>query len=276
MIALYSYRTNNIGDDFQSYVMRNYLEVETDYINRDEAASYDGPQLELISNAFMTKQSLPISTKISPSFVAVWLGPLVLKDPKNVEFLKQHAPIGCRDTATHERCQELEIDSYFSGCPTILCKPIPRKSVVPGSILFVDVNPALFETGNPAYQKQTNLPQPVTWTTNVVDFNLTLHQRWAECRKRHLLMTKSELIVTNRIHVAIPALGMGRAVIFVEEGIGIPGRLTALPDSLRKYSLRDCHKVSFDPNDHYYDIENYRQNVEEKLIEKCGRLLEPF
>ena len=132
MIGLYSYQTNNIGDDFQSYVIRNFLNIDAEYVNRDKAAQYQKAPLTLIANAFITRQALPLSQLINPIFVAVWLGPLILNDPEKVAFLKQHEPIGCRDKSTLARCRELNIDCYFSGCPTILCSPIADEVEIPG------------------------------------------------------------------------------------------------------------------------------------------------
>lgn len=257
MTGLFSYKTNNIGDDFQSYVLQHYLAINAEdlvYVSRDEPDKYVGPKVKLLINAFVTKMAFPIHPKLDPVFLAAWLGPMVMGEPEIVEFLKQHGSIGCRDTDTLERCIDNGIDAYFTGCPTILCKPLQQEKELEDSVLFVDVNPKLF-----------TIDAPIAWSTNVVSNGLANYQRWEECSRRHKLMTQAQTIVTNRIHVAIPALGMGKAVIFVEDDVPIPGRLTALPPQVRRYTPDQFKNIRLEPDEHRYDVTEYKMHVEEMI-----------
>jgi len=273
MIGLYTYRTNNIGDDFQSYVLARYLRAEIGYVWRDGASNYTGPVTNLIVNGFITKEALPITPSLRPIFLAAWLGPRVMDDPEKVDFLSEHTPIGCRDTETLERCRERNIPAHFTGCPSILCEPLPEYEEVVGSIAFVDVDPRLFESVGPHYRKQTALSDSVDWVSNIVPFDLSVEQRWAECRKRHELLSRSETIVTNRIHAALPALGMGKAVIFVNESIANSGRLTALPENVKTWSAAECAGMTLNPADHRYEINSYQTHVKKTLDEQCGEVI---
>ncbi|MAS94944.1 MAG: hypothetical protein CMO55_17240 [Verrucomicrobiales bacterium] len=270
MIGLYSYRTNNIGDDFQSYVLARYLGEKAAFVWRDGAANYKGEVTDLIVNGFVTREALPIHESVRPLFLAGWFDPMLLSDSDKVAFLSSHEPIGCRDTDSLERCRAAGLQSSFTGCPTILCEPIEEE--VPGSILMVDVDPRLFQSGNPHYRVQTQIAGSVQWGTNVVDFTLSQEERVRECARRHRWMSRAELVITSRIHIALPALGMGKAVIFVQDHITIEGRLTALPPQVRQVLPDACPELSLDPEKHRYDIREYREHVKRTIEERCGHL----
>lgn len=270
MIGLYSYRTNNIGDDFQSYVLARYLGRETGFVWRDGAADYSGEVTDLIVNGFITKEALPIHESVRPIFLAGWFGPMLLSCSGAVEFLSSHKPVGCRDTDSLERCLSAGLQPYFTGCPTVLCDPIEEE--VPGSILMVDVDPRLFQSGDPHYRIQTRIPGTVQWGTNVVDFSLSQEERAYECRRRHQWISRAELVITSRIHIALPALGMGKAVVFVRDNIRIDGRLTALPPQVKPFSPDECREISLDPKEHRYDIREYQNHVKHTIEERCGHL----
>lgn len=275
MTGLFSYRTNNIGDDFQSYVLASLLKEAPGWIPRDDREDDPGEVTDLIANGFVTVEALPFHPSLRVELLSVWLGPLLLSDRARVDLLGSYGTIGCRDTETLDRCLALGLDARFTGCPTILCRDHPEEGLENGSTLFIDVDPRLFDRGAPHYLIQSSLRRPATWFTNVVATNLDPGQRWRECDQRHRLMTRAELVVTSRIHAALPALGMGRAVIFVEDRIANPGRLTALPEGFPTWKANDCATLLLDPDSHRYSIEAYRRNVEGELTSRIGKFLRP-
>ncbi|MCG8602881.1 MAG: polysaccharide pyruvyl transferase family protein [Verrucomicrobiales bacterium] len=272
MTGLYTYHTNNIGDDFQSYVLSHVLKDPVGFVNRDRVREYQGPVTNLIVNGFVTMQALPIPSALNPIILSAWLGPMLLSKKENVSYLRDIGLIGCRDTDSFGRCRELGLEAKMTGCPTILCEPIAEEE--PGTILFVDVNPRLFENHREHYRKTSPISRPIQWITNIVPTLLSEEERWEQCRKRHEWMSRAELIVTNRIHVAIPALGMGKAVIFAKDDISIPGRLTALPKSVRIWEGGECAGVELDPAQHRYEVADYRDRVIRELRIRCPKIIE--
>lgn len=275
MIGLFSYRTNNIGDDFQSYVLASLFQGAPGWIPRDDPNADPGLVTDLIANGFVTIEALPFHPTLRVEFLSVWLGPLLLSDRARVDILGSYGTIGCRDTETLERCLTLGLDARFTGCPTILCRDHPEEEMETGSTLFIDVDPRLFDRGTTHYQVHTSLRRPATWFTNVVPTDLDPGQRWQECDLRHRLLTRAELVVTNRIHVALPALGMGRAVLFVEDRIVNPGRLTALPEGFRTWKADECAELPLYPDSYRYSVDAYRRNVERELAIRIGKFLRP-
>jgi hypothetical protein len=64
----------------------------------------------------------PPSKSIDPLFVAFHMEKNckdTMLSPEGVSYLKQHAPIGCRDRDTLSYLAEHNISSYFSGCLTL-------------------------------------------------------------------------------------------------------------------------------------------------------------
>ena len=260
--ALYTYSTPNIGDDFQSYVMAQVLGPPEIWINRDRAAAYQGEACRLIANAFMTQESFPIAPQIQPKFVAIHLGGMEKPiDPKKLQYFEENAaqegPIGCRDWDTFRYLDRLQVPCYFAGCPSVLCEPMPGVETEE-FILFIDVNPQMF--GHLQGQ------DAVLWhTQRVVDHRSSARQEL--CRARHELFSAARLIVTSKIHVALPCLGIGKPVIFVRQQIFLPGRLGALPEGFTTYAAGtdELWKMHLDPNLHQFDAAPYREHVRSHL-----------
>lgn len=201
------------------------------------------------------------------------LGPRIFEDADYVSYFSQYTPIGCRDTDTLIRCCTNGLSAHFTGSPTVFCKPFPEIQEVEGTVLFVYVDPRVFESGGVHYRKQTSLPDSVVWMTNVVPFSLTEVERRRQCKIRHEAMTRAETVVTNRIHVALPALGMRKALTFVEENVTNPGRLSALLEDIGRWKAKDCSGGKFNPEEHRYDYSAYKQRVIQSIQEQCGKVL---
>ncbi|NOY00637.1 MAG: polysaccharide pyruvyl transferase family protein [Verrucomicrobia bacterium] len=268
MIGLFSYSSDNIGDDFQSLIMRRWLgyqENEVVHADRDKLISPNAEhgKVDLVINAFIGGRALPIhnagENKITPYFVAVHLHYIDKNGEKKLEQLRKYAPIGCRDEPTLRRCQERNIPSYYSGCPTILCERADVKEDI--DVLLVDVNPRVL----------SGIPEKrVQYASNMIPKSTPANVRREICLRRWEMISRSRLVVTSKLHAAMPALAMGRPVIFIREKIVAPGRLTSFPKFFRTYKIGE--KFSWDPDAHRYDMTEYRNQVESKLIDRIGHL----
>jgi hypothetical protein len=263
--ALYTYSTPNIGDDFQSYVMAGIAGQPDVWIDRDQAGKYEGDECRLIANAYMTVEAFPISQRIRPEFVAVHLGGMENPLPEwKLAYLKDNAervgPIGCRDRETFHFFDRAKVPCYFAGCPTSLCEPSFGVETS-DMILFVDVDPLMFG--------KLNRQQHVRWLTQRVVTN-DRAERQELCRSRHRLYSAAKLVVTSKIHVALPCLGMGKPVIFVRQNIMAPGRLGALPEGFKTYEVGSSQlwEMDLEPQAHQFDARNYRQHVRSHLMQR--------
>lgn len=267
--ALYSYSTPNIGDDFQSYVMAGITGQPDIWIDRDQAARYDGEECQIIANAYMAIEAFPISPRIHPHFVAIHLGGMEKPlEPCKLEYLRantaESGPIGCRDMDTFRYLERLNLPCYFAGCPTVLCDPVPGIATE-DFILFADVDPLMFG--------HLNRQQDVQWITQRVATG-DRAARQSLCQFRHQMFSAARLIVTSKIHVALPCLGMGKPVIFVRQNILAPGRLTALPEGFKTYTTasQELWKMELEPSAHLFDASAYRAHVRKHLMDRLSTI----
>ena len=114
----------NIGDYIQSLAAKQFLPKIDCYLNREKLADYNGEPIKMIMNGWFTHNTrnwIP-SENIKPLFVSFHLNntaaPAMLNE-KGIAYLKKHAPIGCRDVYTVNLLQSKGIDAYFTGCLTL-------------------------------------------------------------------------------------------------------------------------------------------------------------
>ena len=120
------FRKDNVGDYVQSLAALQFLGGKADlYLNRELLNEYTGGPVALIMNGWFTHhpKNWPPSKDIIPYFISFHLNVLAqdhfLNTPQIVDYLKQYAPIGCRDRKTAEVLNAKGIDAYFSGCLTL-------------------------------------------------------------------------------------------------------------------------------------------------------------
>lgn len=114
----------NIGDYVQALASSQFYPHIDGFVERDELSLYNGEECKMIMNGwYMAKpENWPPSDKIDPLFVAFHINSKVkdkMLQPKSINYLKQHEPIGCRDTYTRDLLKAKGVDAYFSGCMTL-------------------------------------------------------------------------------------------------------------------------------------------------------------
>lgn len=114
----------NIGDYVQALASSQFYPHIDGFVERDELSLYNGEECKMIMNGwYMAKpENWPPSDNIDPLFVAFHINSKVkdkMLQPKSINYLKQHEPIGCRDTYTRDLLKAKGVDAYFSGCMTL-------------------------------------------------------------------------------------------------------------------------------------------------------------
>ena len=117
----------NIGDYIQTVATRQFVENIDEYIEQEEADQYypeDKETIRLIMNGWFQwrSQNWPPSPYIKPLLISMHISPLKADDllkPEGIEFLKNNAPVGCRDYYTKSLLESNGIPAYFSGCMTL-------------------------------------------------------------------------------------------------------------------------------------------------------------
>ena len=277
--ALLTYRTGNIGDDVQSLSLSQpHLIGKPDlWIDRDQFPDYaEAGEVDLVANGFFLCPSrsggiaFPPPANIRTRYVALCASNIP-QTQETLAHFRASGPVGCRDLHSVKWCQSRGLVHYFASCPSCLLErdfDAPGKPVADydpgGPIVLVDVNPLdlpPFGVSDRPFLCLTNRVRPGDYEGP--------EARFAALRRRLRVLRSAALVITNRLHVAMPCLGLGVPVVMVEAD-SLAFRLTALPPWLKIHRKEELRKIQLDPARHYTDdfLENrkaWRAMVRERL-----------
>jgi hypothetical protein len=257
-------RDGNIGDSIQSLAVENiYGKILGDdksrdilLVNRDDISTYFGQPCCLVMQAWFGHYAnifpLPHSDKIEPIFIGFHLSTINDTRERFVAEkiylkMKPYEPIGCRDRNTMNFLQKLGLKAYFSGCMTLT---FDTRASVPenGKIFVVDLTKKAMK----------RLPQKIK---DIADMSITHFYYWNqypvtwdgalefEQEARRILnryQNEARLVITSKIHVAMPCVALGIPVIFIHEK-NDNERFDVLHGILPIYHPRDMAWLDWNP-----------------------------
>lgn len=216
----------NIGDYVQSVAAKQFLPKVDGYIDRDALSEYTGTKVNLIMNAwwYMFDKNKRFSTKINPLFVSFHLNNTESVLQETLDYLKQNEPIGCRDYNTRNFLLSHDIEAYFSGCLTLTLGNTYNvsESKRKKEIFFVD-----YDLDNEQdIQIKKNIENilknykdcDIKKESHVCDFNSDINGNFKTAESLLDKYSKASLVITTRLHCALPCLAMHTPVIFVIPG----------------------------------------------------------
>lgn len=238
----------NIGDYIQSLAAKQFLPRVDSYVNREKLGEYQGEQSKIILNGWFTHHPttwVP-SENLTPLFISLHVNSSIadrMLDTKGISYLKKYEPIGCRDHYTVRLLQEKGVNAYFSGCLTLTLSSYARKDRGnDGKIYIVDPlygfpnKDRIFVTpkslvkgiikGHIFKMNSANLFLKKIFTEKLLAEATYVRQelpanKYSEEEKftiaEELLRQYStaKLVITSRIHCALPCLAMGTPVIYL-------------------------------------------------------------
>ncbi len=255
--AVLSYpKSNNLGDLIQSIAAKHQLnEKEIFELDRDQLHIYNGPKVFLIMNGWFMEQSKnwPPSKKITPLFLSFHLNPTAKKNmltENGIKYFKKHQPIGCRDYYTQKLLSSYDIKTYFSGCLTLtlnrekfnikssqrsgiyLISPmerlLPKNKIVFGNLF----QKLIFNLKRPINKKKylraikrlnnflKDEKEEIYNISQTIDSSKYSKEIKTELAEQHLkYIAKAKLVITSRIHSALPAVAFGTPVLFLSDGL---------------------------------------------------------
>lgn len=220
--------TMNLGDDIQSYANESFL-PHTDYILEREGLdgfyTRDGKEVAVIMGGWYLYKHLnwppspfvrPLATSMHFDTYYSWTaGERITKnflfEDYGGEWMRRYAPIGCRDYATKKLLERYNIPSYFSGCMTLTLTPF-SKVEQHGKICLVDVSDDIASyvhshaTAKCVVMTHTLETKPITW-----------EERKKIVEEQLLYYQGALLVITTRLHAALPCLALGTPVLFIKE-----------------------------------------------------------
>jgi hypothetical protein len=238
----------NIGDYIQSLAAKQYISRIDAFINREKMCDYKGDCTTLIMNGWFTHNidNWVPSDDIQPLFVSFHVNSSAaayILNEKAIAYLKRHEPIGCRDQYTVRLLEEKGVKSYFSGCLTLTLDSYkineiqrgdeiyivdPLWNYPRGCALFSDyncfitglMNGDIFRIGRRKRHLYSILDNDLIknscFETHVLPANKYSHEEKFNIAENLLnKYARARLVITSRIHCALPCLALGTPVIFI-------------------------------------------------------------
>ncbi len=233
----------NIGDDIQALAAINALkhcgvdESEIILIDRERLSAYNGPPVKLIMNGWYTtnKEMFVPPAHVSPAMISFHLQDDRLID-RYIDFFKAQGPIGCRDQWTVDCLQKRGIDAYFTGCLTLT---FDKSSAPRNGGYSVDLNPKCNQgacRGNDLtdLQRLHVISHDAFQGGNRALFSRP-RRRLQVAQELLAKYRNAELVVTSRLHCALPCRAFNTDVVFLHKHITSDPRFGGLLPYLHGY-----------------------------------------
>lgn len=212
----------NLGDDMQLLAVENlyrYMNINYSDVVRIELSDlydWDGEELILpISFPMLAlhgekKFITCFSEKIHPIFLGLSiLSNELCKD--EVEYLNRYSPIGCRDNYTLEIMKRHKIPAYLFGC---LTATFPRRNENEEQtvVYCVDIPNELKK-----HIPKNILDDSVFLSQIMYQNNMLLSPEETMRERYELLKNTAKMVITSRLHVALPCFAAGIPVVFASD-----------------------------------------------------------
>lgn len=269
----------NIGDYLQ-FIAAEYLlkkmEIPTDEIVRlgfDDIDKYDGEDVifpfcySVID--FVKSGKISISKKIHPVFFAVTLTTIdkfmdvdvFLTDKFNADYFIEHGPIGCRDEITYHYFKSHNIPAYINGCMTAI---LPKSSKNGDKVLFVDAPMSLLP-----FIPSDMLKEKCEFSTQQYYFSseeIADHKKIFDFvyKKYDEYIKKAKLVITSRLHIALPMCAFGIPVILAKEHID--GRFSFIEKYIPAYDKEHFDQINWHPS--VPDMDNIKKILIDHAVER--------
>ena len=261
-------KTDNIGDDIQSYAAKRFLPTVDYVIDREALDTFDshGEVVKAIMNGWYmySKFNWPPSPQIDPLWMSIHIteqdyfgiGERFLEGIGG-DYLRHYAPIGARDVSTLEMLERNHIPAYLSGCLTLT---IPQFSNVEktNEVLLVDLDEKSEAIVRKMYPAENF--QSVTHNVNAEEYSaLSVEDRLRRVEKLLRRYQGAKCVITSRLHCALPCLALQTPVLLVYKREYAPRMQSFL--TLLRYTEID----SFGEGVHAFDPANPNANSEAYL-----------
>ncbi|MCM1283726.1 MAG: polysaccharide pyruvyl transferase family protein [Muribaculaceae bacterium] len=223
--------TMNLGDDIQSYASSRFL-PHTDYIvdreNIDSFRSENNEPVGVIMSAWWMwqKWNWPPAECIVPKLVSMHMNnygiyrkgsPIQDEWLQGVggDFFRANGPIGCRDQTTLDFFTERGFEAYFSGCVTLTLPKMPKTEDAGTYVCLVDLKPDLEKRAREILADTGLEIRVMTHHCDYRKSTATMEERFAEVERTLTQYQNAKLVITRRLHVALPCLALETPVFCI-------------------------------------------------------------
>ena len=295
-------KSRNIGDYIQTKAVVDILNKQNiKILEREKLKNYNGPPIKTIINGWFMEnpKNWPPNNNINPLFISFHINPSIVKtfiNHQSLEYFKKHEPIGCRDYYTRDLLVKNGINAYFSSCVTLgIEREKYLKRQTPGGVIVIGA----FDRLKPYIDYKS----PLKFLLSLIKYPLRILNYKIKLQKfnRHLYKKKfkiksykqinkttinknyegivlaeemlnkiaeSDIIITSRIHAALPALAMGLKVIFIDEGLDHTNhkmRLSGLKNYFKTVDFKDFFMINLEDVKNMENHNNYIQNIKQTI-----------
>ncbi|MFV0518777.1 MAG: polysaccharide pyruvyl transferase family protein [Lachnospirales bacterium] len=263
--------TFNLGDDIQSYATEQFLphtDYEIDREKMDSFCSKDGERVATIMGGWFLYNHLnwPPSPFIYPlpismhfdTFYSKTMGEKITKnfvfEDCGATWFLENGPVGARDEGSKKMLEKFGIPTYFSGCITLTINPF-ENVVKHNKICLVDISEDVKN-----FVKENATLECIEMTHSVSLKALTWEKRKEIVEKQLKYYQGASLVVTTRLHVALPCLVLGVPVLFIKERWALNRTGTWL-----EY-VNNTEKEALLSGEYAYDFDNPLENSDKYMI----------
>jgi polysaccharide pyruvyl transferase WcaK-like protein len=241
----------------------------------------------------------PPNNNINPLFISFHINPSIVKtfiNHQSIEYFKKHEPIGCRDYYTRDLLVTNGINAYFSSCVTLgIEREKYLKRQTPGGVLVIGAFDRLkpyLDYKSPLKFLLSLIKYPLrilNYKIKLQKFNRHLYKQKFEIKSYSQItknsinshsegialaeemlnkIAESDIIITSRIHAALPALAMGLKVIFIDEGLDHTNhkmRLSGLKHYFKTVHFKDFFMINLEDVKNMENHNNYIQNIKQTI-----------
>ena len=256
----------NIGDYIQSLAALQYLpkNCKPYFIDRDKIQFYNGPKVKLIMNSWnvVKNGNKYISNQIIPKIISYHIWNIEGLPSIYLKNLKKFSPIGCRDTNTRDKLIKYGIKAYFSSCltTTLDIDYSTNKKERANDIIFTDFKFGdYFPADNYILSLKAYNFNNILHITHYLNLNLTHIERFKLAKKLLHKYARAKLVITTRLHAALPCLALNTPVIFVNKIFDkrFPGLYKFLNTIGRNEENKFEIKVNLDNKGFIYNSKEY-------------------
>ncbi len=265
---------NNLGDNMQLLALQNLYnkmdinEEEIVRIHYNELSTYDGDYVILPINYpfYGYRNDLDI-TMFSDKIIPVFLGLSIIGADVSEEeriYLRRYEPIGCRDQYTCELLRSAGIQAYVNGCMTLTFPKRRNGYDDRKKIYCVDIDERL----------KNRIPKELLddciFTTQIVVGDINAEEMTKDYINTYI--NDAMLVITSRLHCAVPCLALGIPVILYKEHYSF--RFPWLNKLLPVYTKSDIDNIDW--NGHLVDCEGMKQLLLDNAIDRIRETYDKY